>query len=304
MKLRSLLTAMALAAAVSLLVQGSARADLVYETDVTVVKRELVRVENVDPSDMNPEQDNFGIKKDDPSREYSQRVIIKGDLMKIRNSSGLSFIFDLGAKTVVRIDRNSGNYWRMTLDDFAKTRALSLESIQKKKASNAKSLLMDIQSTIDNAKTPAEKEKLKKAFADTIKRLEQLRAGVYEYKTEELKGRNPYFIKGVFTGFRNYRAYENETRFLHFLTSGDVDGASNRFFAAMGLFPAQIASEIAAHKELLAYCKFNYDFPDYTAVTRIRVLGWCEATLPAELFKIPAGFQEKNEPFETILEGL
>ncbi|MDZ7817064.1 MAG: hypothetical protein U5N86_14100 [Planctomycetota bacterium] len=84
----------------SLTVSFSAFAGLVYEQEIETSKLKLVRV---DPEKAKGNKEDIEVEKAEEKQLYSQRILLKGELMKIRSEGGITIIYDRSKGEVTRI---------------------------------------------------------------------------------------------------------------------------------------------------------------------------------------------------------
>ncbi len=279
-----------------------ALADLVYEQVVTMEKLDFVKIDPSKRGGVDISKEDYGIARNAPKLRFTQRILLKGDRLKIRNSGGSTFIFDLAARTVTKLDRNAGTWCRVPLDTFLRWRAESELVIRRKRAANAKALILDIKNMIASIKKPNERRRMELIQREKLARLQKMADGVYEYKFIPPRGRSPYYMEGVFEHFKSYRILENGNHYITWLGTTEVDETPNRFYPSLALFPPEPSRILAERREFIAYMRCYYHFPDYSVEVHFHVKGFCKAVLPDELFRVPAGFKQVEERFETILE--
>ena len=275
-----------------------AYADLVYEQDVEVSKLELVRV---DPEKAKGNRDDIGVEKSQDTQVYSQRVLIKGELMKIRSKNGITIIYDRSKRTVSRIDRGSGTYNTVSLEQYQKNRAETMVKVQKKKKANAEFLLEDLKRMIKNIENKSERERLQQNPPPMVYKLKKIIEGKYKYELVEprssRKGK-----KGVFKALQYFQITENGDEFIQMLLTSELPESPARFYSDLRIVPENAARLLEKRKEFIGEIRFPYDFPDETVRIHMTVKGYCPAELPNDLFEIPEGYVQKETRFETIFE--
>ena len=135
-----------------------------------------------------------------------------------------------------------------------------------------------------------------------LERLKKIVNNIYEYRFKEPKGMSQYYEKNVFYRYRQYIISENGSLYSYYLGTDEIAETPNRFFSAFALFPSVVNEMLLKRKEFIGHMKYYYHFNDYSVAARARVLGFCKAELPDELFRVPPGYKKVEEKFETILE--
>ncbi len=281
----------------------SASADLVYEKDITVSKLEVAKIDATKPGGVDITKDDYGVKRDAPKTSYSARVLLKDNLMKMQYSTGNTYLLDLTAKTITKLDRKAGTYSTLSFDDYFKLRDMSEAEIQRKRAANARALIVDIKATLDKATDKKERKALEETQLPRLAVYEKIVNNDYTYAFIASKGRSEYFEPNVFNRYRAYLVNENETRYISYLGTDEVAETPNKFIPYLRVFMPQAASQIAKRSEFPGYMKFYYHFTNHSVAVQFHVRGFCRAKLPESLFKIPVGYKQIEEKFETIIEG-
>ena len=293
-----ILLAVCLFQMLSVMSASAASAGLVYEQKVLLKKIEQAKIEDKKDKDGKKEDAK---KKDENKFEFTQRILLKGNKMKIRNSGGWTFYLDLDTKKITRLDRNRGVITTLTFDQYLGYRAETEKKVQVKKAAHARFLQADIWNSIKAIKNPSEREKALKNPPKIIKDLQLIIDGKYSYSLYKDPKVGKQSSK-AFKALKYAEVLQNKNKYLELLGTSEIPFCISGFLSKLAFVPLPAANLLGQREDFLAELEFPYDFETQTVNAYVQTLGYCPADLPDVLFDIPTGYKEQNERFETIFE--